>query len=342
MKIIGIVFGGCSAEHSESIRATIFLCKNIKSLFNKYKFKYFYLTKKNKWTNAEISEKMANNELKFDHKHIKDYDSTYCDDNRIISLKNVDVIYNTMMGDSGENGNIMGFADLVKVPIIGCTTLSSALCQNKYLTKRLVHDLGIRVVDDVYFDINIHKIKKIINKIKKKIGYPCFVKPYNLGTCAYIFKADNENELYNKLHDTIKNNSRSDKYLIEKFINNIEVRVFIYEDDNMNIHTNDKFVTKLNLKNLDGHDDLSLFNHVDNNIPSIIREKIKNYAIKIFKRFEMKDYARIDFFVEIDSNTIFFNEANTQPFIGSSNLKLMKDDGFNYADFFDMMIKKNI
>lgn len=341
MTIIGIIFGGSSSEHRESIRATRLLYKNISSLFDKYEFDFFYLTQKNQWANKKVSESMVKGKLPIDYKFTKHFHQRYCDSSRILELKNVDVIYNTMMGDCGENGNIMGFADLVKVPMIGCGILASALCQNKYLAKILAEAMGISIVDYIYLDINNDNIKNVIFDVKHKIGYPCFVKPDNLGTCSFVFKANNETELANKLLSTLKENFRSDKYLIEKYIDNTEVRVFVYQDKNDEIQYNDQYVTKLNMAKFDG-DDVSLFKHVKNNFSSHIRKKISSDALRIFKVFGMKDYARIDFFVENNTNKIYFNEANTQPFIGGYNIELMKKDKMSYSDFFEMMIKRNI
>lgn len=73
-----------------------------------------------------------------------------------------------------------------------------------------------------------------------------------------------------------------------------------------------------------------------------MRDKIRHYAVKIFKLFGMKDYSRIDFFVDTRTLKFYFNEANTQPFIGSSNIEYMQKDGISYASFLDTMIRRNL
>lgn len=344
MKTIAIVFGGYSSEHRESIKATKLLYKNINNLNEKYKFKYFYITKTNQWTTSEASKMMIKGKLSMNNDCTNNFNSKYCDNNRILELNKVDIIYSTMMGSCGENGNIMGLADLFKKPIIGCGILASAICLDKYLSKKLVQSEDIKIVDYLYVDKN-DDISNIIREIKKTIKFPCFVKPNNLGTCAYIFKADNEKEFESKFKKVLTNNTKSDKYLIEKYIKNTEMRIFIYEDANGELHTNDLYVTKLNLSHIDKkkkNDSSPLFHHIENNFPNKIRNKVKNYAIKIFKLFNMKDYSRIDFFIEDNSSEIYFNEANTQPFIGGCNVEYMLKDGLKYETFFEMMIKKNL
>ena len=85
-----------------------------------------------------------------------------------------------------------------------------------------------------------------------------------------------------------------------------------------------------------------LFDHIDNRLPNKIREKICKYAIRIFRFFGMKDYSRIDFFVDSTTYQIYFNESNTQPFLSTYNIKLMQRDGITYAHFLDTMIMKNL
>lgn len=87
---------------------------------------------------------------------------------------------------------------------------------------------------------------------------------------------------------------------------------------------------------------MSLFKHLDNDFPEKMRKKMCDYAVKLFRLLDMKDYARIDFFVQDDTDEIYFNEINTQPFIGSCNIEYMEREDLKYREFFDMMIRKNI
>jgi D-alanine-D-alanine ligase len=261
------------------------------------------------------------------------------DYSRISSLARVDVIYSTLMGTCGENGNIMGLADILNVPIIGCGILASALALNKRLSKVLVENASIPVVDYLFVGKNADG-NTVIEKINKSINFPCFVKPNNLGTCAYAFKAETASEFRRKWEETVSNNSYSDEYLIERFIPNIEVRVFLHQDSKGKLHANDKYVTTLR-EGAIGSGGV-LFDHVRTKLPDSVRKQIVRYSLKIFKLFDMKDYARIDFFVETSTNAIYFNEANTQPHIGSRGIELMEQDGFTYADFIETMIHRNL
>lgn len=331
--IVAVVFGGNSSEHTESIRAARILYKHaIKSeLEYKYNFEYFYLTRFNKWASSKDSFKVILSDETPEHIH--------CGYNRMSELADVDVVYTTMMGTCGENGNIMGLCDILNVPIIGCGILASSLALDKRLSKMLADKIKVPTVDCLYIDRH-EDVNELTEDVERKIQFPCFVKPVNLGTCAFVFRANNASEFIKKWTKTVKKNHRSDTYIIEKFIPNTEVRVFIWEDSHGRLHTNDQYVTELKEKALEVGG--GLFNHLDNTFSEEIRDQIARYAVRIFRVFGMKDYARIDFFVNLHTHEIYFNEANTQPFLSTYNIKLMKNDGISYAQFLDTMIKRNI
>lgn len=329
--IVAIVFGGNSTEHRESIRAAKMLYEHaIKSrLDTKYEFEYFYLSKSNKWAGPRQSFRV-----------LLSCESEDCDNfDRMIDLSQVDCIYSTMMGNSGENGNIQGLADLLGTPIIGCDIKASSICLDKHLSKLLAERIGVPTVE--YLCVNRNDdVNELVENIEKNIQFPCFVKPTNLGTCAFAFRANSPKEFIRKWTKTVEKNDRSSTYLIEKFIFNTEIRVFIYEDLDGKLCLNDQYVTELKEKALDVGG--SLFNHLDNKFSDEIRDQIAKYAIRIFRVLGMKDYSRIDFFIDNRTQQIYFNESNTQPFISTYTIKLMRRDGYTYAYFIDTMIRRNL
>ena len=329
---VGIIFGGSSPEHHESIRAARILYQHAirGKLDQKYNFLYFHLTRSNRWASSKYSKAVIQ-KRGGDHS-----DSGY---DRILDLKECDVLYSSMMGPCGENGNVMGLADLLNIPIIGCGILASALALDKFLSKLLAEKIGVPVVDYLQADRDDDP-DELIKSIEEGIGFPCFVKPTNLGTCAHIFRADNREEFRKKWRQTTRYNHYSRKYLIEKFIPNVEVRVFVYEDRDGHLQTNDQYNTTLIEKALIKGG--GLFDHVENKFSEETRALIRKYAKRIFRVFGMKDYSRIDFFVENETGQVYFNEANTQPFISGYNIKLMENDGYSYSDFLHSLVKKNL
>lgn len=339
--IVGVVFGGASLEHYESIRATRNLYKRCRHALRKhYRFHFFYLSKENKCASPNDSRKVASGNLS--SKKISHFDHLY-----LLDLSKVDVIYSTMMGTSGENGNVMGLADLLGKPIVGCGLLSSALCLDKLFAKRLAAAAGVHVVPylSVSKDIAPHELAH--RTTHELGGYPVFVKPCNLGTCYHVFRADNEHELLKKFRAACHDNPYSEKYLIEQWIPNKEVRVFVWQDEHDRLHTNDTYITSLNLDYLkDSKDskDSVLFHYHVNRFHHKVREQIQHWARKLFRVFGCRDYARIDFFVEDKTDVVYFNEVNTQPFLGgqSADTADSKHAHLPLAEFLHLMIQRRL
>lgn len=54
-------------------------------------------------------------------------------------------------GKNGEDGTLQGMFELAGIPVVGCNTLSSALCMDKERAHRIVRQAGIPVPQSVTF-----------------------------------------------------------------------------------------------------------------------------------------------------------------------------------------------
>ena len=96
----------------------------------------------------------------------------------------IDVVFPVMHGPLCEDGSIQGLLQLADVPFVGSGVLGSAIGMDKDVAKRLARDAGIPIVPY----IAAKKEKWLGNpsqydtEVEKKQGYPCFVKPANLGS----------------------------------------------------------------------------------------------------------------------------------------------------------------
>ena len=72
-----------------------------------------------------------------------------------------------------------------------------------------------------------------------------------------------------------------------------------------------------------------------------IETKIKEYAIKIFKALDGSGLSRVDFFVEKNTNRIFFNEINTMPGFTQISMypMLFEASGLKTKELIDELIK---
>lgn len=57
----------------------------------------------------------------------------------------VDAAFPVLHGKNGEEGTVQGVLELAGIPVVGCGTLSSAVCMDKGMAHRLAAEAGIKV-----------------------------------------------------------------------------------------------------------------------------------------------------------------------------------------------------
>lgn len=213
-----------------------------------------------------------------------------------------------MHGINGEDGRLQGLLEMCNVKIIGCGSLSSGLCMDKYRSHQLVRSYGITTADTRL----IHTNKDYdLTKMIDGLSYPLFIKPNRAGSSFGISKVFNQDELINAI-DQAK--AYDDDVIIESCIDGVEVGTGILQCrygtiigsvDMIKIHGdyydyNEKY-----------HGTTS---QIINPAPlgDALVETIKSIALKIFEILDCKGFARIDLFLTKD-NQIVFNEVNTIP-----------------------------
>ena len=78
-----------------------------------------------------------------------------------------------------------------------------------------------------------------------------------------------------------------------------------------------------------------------NMLGSNLDDELREIAIKVYKTIGAKGLARVDFFVEENTNVVYVNEINTMPDIteDSMYIKLFSAIGIEYTDVLDRLIK---
>jgi D-alanine-D-alanine ligase len=348
---VGIVFGGISAEHEVSIKSAISIVKNLK--LNKYNPIPIYVDIKGNWNFIDLLAgsndlilylQKCINEIK---KQLQNNNKTsyFIDSNKLKQL--VDVVLPIIHGKTGEDGIIQGFFELLNLPYVSSNILSSSITMDKEFTKILLKEKGIQVVP--YMSIKEYqyndKEKKndLIEYIKKSFSLPLFIKPVNCGSSIGIQKVIN----LDGLKKSISNAFRYDnKILIEQEIDAKEIEISIleniedYEQPIVSmpgiIIPNDEFYTyKAKYIMKDGAK-FEIPALIDDNLSNSIRSQAKN----IFKILECNCLARVDFFLENNTNKLFFNEINTIPGFTEISLypKLLDNYGIMYSELLDKLI----
>ena len=317
-----IIFGGNSPEHDIS-------CMSAKSVINNIDLKLFDIkvcgiSKDNIW--YEYNDKYENLDKSWLNKNIKKID------NIIEFLKQFDVVFPLIHGSNGEDGKLQGLFDLFDIKYVGSKTLTSSIGMDKEMSKILFEHLNIKQVPYIVINDDYD-----LRDIEEQVNFPVIVKPANGGSSIGIKRANNKKELKKAINEALKYDK---KVIIEEFIKARELEIAILKDKNKVIISDIGEIVPSN----DFYDFKAKYKSNSKLIiPATINEETKNkiidYAIKIFKNINAENYSRIDFFLE--NNEIYINEINTIPGFTEISMypKLMVNMGITYKDLITKLIK---
>ncbi len=328
---LGIVYGGVSTEHDISVMSAKSVIENLDK--EKYEIHEIYINKYGKWYEVIDDEK----------------EEIY---NLIWTLKKLDVVFPVLHGLGGEDGTIQGMLEMLKVPYVGCKVLASSVGMDKVYAKIIFEKAGIPEAPYVYIkkkengyiivNENFEEEEFKVESITKKLNYPMFVKPSNSGSSVGVKKATNNEEL--KM--AIENAGQYDnKILIEQGINAREVECAILDGTEVRASTVGEIMSAEEFYSFDAKYNIPESKTI---IPADISkeqiEQIQKLAIRAFKAIDGSGLARVDFFIEKDTNKIYINEINTMPGFTKISMypKLFEAVGIKYSELLDKLIANAI
>ncbi len=344
---LGVIFGGQSSEHEVSRISAEAIIKNISK--DKYNLFLIGITKQGKWLlfSGDISEipdgsweKSNLNKQAFISPDASIGGLVTFEDGKTEIIK-LDCVIPVLHGKNGEDGTVQGLLELAEIPVVGCDTASCAACMDKTITNSVLSYNGINKPAFYWFyEYDFKKnSEKYLNEIERVISsYPMFVKPANSGSSVGISKADNKEELV-KAIDIAAREDR--KILIEKGIVGQEVECAVLGNDEPIASVAGEIVPSndfydYDAKYLSGSSDL----FIPARIPEDVSEEIRETAVSTYKIMGCTGLARVDFFVEKDTNKVFLNEINTFPGFTSISMypKLMNESGIRFTELIDRLI----
>ena len=259
-------------------------------------------------------------------------------------VKRLDIVFPAVHGSHGEDGTLQGLFELADIPYVGCATLGSALTNDKILTKMILRQSNVPVLDDFYVSREdwLNDPDTIIQKITSKFEYPLFIKPATLGSSIGVGRADSEILLRSSI-DIAANFDR--RIIIEPAITNgIEINCAVMGYGNQfEASTLEQPVTwddflSFEDKYLSGGEAMKSAERI---IPAPISDEltqqIKEMTVNAFRAVDGRGVARIDYLVKPETSEVYLNEINTMP--GSVAFYLWREDGYSTTDVVEKLIK---
>lgn len=324
---LGIIHGGISTEHEVSEMSAKSVIENLDK--DKYEIHDIFINKYGKWFECEGDQK---EEIR----------------NLVWYLKELDVVFPVLHGLGGEDGTIQGMMEMLKIPYVGCGVLASSVGMDKVYTKIIFEKaciaqtpyVYIKKTDDTYIMLNenFDEEELQIDKITSKLKFPMFVKPSNSGSSVGVKKATNNDELKMAIQYAGQYDC---KILVEQGVEGREVECAILDGDEIQASTVGEILSAEEFYSFDAKYNIPESRTV---IPAEIKqeqiEEIRKLAVKAFKAIDGKGLARVDFFIEKETNKIFINEINTMPGFTKISMypKLFETVGVPYSELLDRLI----
>lgn len=344
---VALIFGGKSGEHEVSLRSAASVLKALDP--EKYQVIPIGITKEGQWRSAAQLDSPGFAEILEGGRPAllaaepaeKPQLQIRSTNQHLMRLADIDVVFPVLHGTYGEDGTIQGLLEMANIPYVGAGVLGSAVGMDKDVMKRLLLEAGIPTAAFISFlDSQWAKQpNKICGEIETKLGYPCFIKPANMGSSVGISKAKNLDELC----AAIDLASRFDrKIIVEQFVDGQEIECSVLGNDEPQASIPGEIVPchefyDYDAKYVDDRSELI----IPARLTPEVTEQVRKLAVKTFLMAECSGMARVDFFVERGSHQVMVNEINTLPGFTSISMypKLWEASGLSYAQLLDKLIE---
>ncbi|MEN9852505.1 MAG: hypothetical protein RI996_448 [Candidatus Parcubacteria bacterium] len=312
-KRVGVVRGGPSSEHHASLSSGAHILKNLDSSY--YEPVDIYIDKTGTWHEAGVP--------------VDPYEV----------LQFVDIVFNALHGEYGEDGTVQAIFDDAKIAHTGSDTFASRIAIHKHDTKALLAKTGIKMPRSRI--VRPHSKSKETNlaEIWRTLHHPLIIKPNASGSAVGISIARSFTELTQSVEYILASGHSA---LIEEYVKGSEVSVSIianYRGESLyaaipsHIRYEGEFLSNSIQKNAEYRvEPMKHFSPIE-------RELVLRTAKHIHRELGLGQYSRIDFIIA--KNGIYFIEANTLPGLSPHSIfvKALEESGIAFSDFLTHVVE---
>jgi len=264
------------------------------------------------------------------------------------AVAKIDVAVPIFHGLNGEDGSMQGVLELMNVPYTSSGLVGSAVGMDKIAMKQLFRGCGFPVLTNVWFARGAwdQGPDAILSEIEREIGFPCFVKPANLGSSIGISKARDLETLRHAMEVAFEYDRR---VLVEPGVEQpleINCSAMGFENDvtasvcEMPVSWEDflTFDEKYIANAKGGKGGMANLKHqIPAPIGDALTVRIQDLTRDIFRALDCKGVVRVDFLLDRTSEMLYVNEINTIP--GSLAFPLWEPMGIPYPKLIDQLVE---
>lgn len=363
---VGLLFGGCSGEHEVSIRSAQAIARalTVPQNADKYTLMPIYIQKEGQWQAGDLPQQILtagtppNRLTEVESSSVESISpestppaleplSTQMVERWRMpqQVAEVDVWFPILHGPNGEDGTVQGLLQLMQVPFVGSGVLGSAMGMDKVAMKMAFAQAGLPQVK--FIPVNRSQIwsnpcvfPKLCDRIEAELGYPCFVKPANLGSSVGIAKVRTRSQLEAALDSAASYDRR---LIVEAAVDSPrEVECAVLGNDTPKASVVGEITYQSDFydyetKYTEGLAELV----IPAAIPEAIARQIQDMSLQAFAAIDAAGIARVDFFYVPSTGEVLINEINTMPGFTATSMypRLWAASGVPFETLVDRLIQ---
>ncbi len=253
----------------------------------------------------------------------------------------VDVIFPVLHGTFGEDGTVQGLLELADLPYVGAGVLGSALGMDKEVQKRLFLQAKLPVAGFISVLRREWQAgrKAVLRQAQRRLRFPVFVKPANLGSSVGITKVKRAAELPAAIEHAFEFDR---KILVEQGIIGREIEVSVLGNDEPRASVPGEVIPGREFYDYTAKylEDSTRF-LVPARLSRAQVRRCQELAVAAFRALDCAGMARVDFLMSRRSGRVYVNEVNTIPGFTAISMypKLWEASGLPYARLLDSLIE---
>jgi D-alanine-D-alanine ligase len=308
MKIrVAVIYGGRTGEHEVSVRSAKAILAGLDP--EKYEKIEYFIDQQGKWSPGPILPEPG-------------------------AHPGIDVVFPVLHGTFGEDGTMQGLLELADLPYVGAGVLASAISMDKEMMKRVCKERMLPIVEYVTVTRDCPNVREAC----LRLSFPVFVKPANLGSSVGISKAHDAADLEAAFALAAQYDR---KVIVERAIAGRELECSVLG--------NQAPIPSLPCEILPSrefydYEDKYLLDLAQTRVPADLpaerTEELRHLAVECYRAVECEGMARVDFFLEAETNRLYINEINTIPGFTSISMypKMWEHSGIAFAELLDRLI----
>ena len=315
-KVVGLIFGGASGEHDVSIRSAATVAEGLASGANKerYRVQHVYIDRQGRWWGDAIARQVLSSGQALADDGGRPGFSGFPD-----GCLEVEIWYPVLHGPNGEDGTIQGLFSLMQRPFVGSGVLGSAVGMDKLAMKAAFSAAGLP--QGPYRPVLASELgsnNQLLEELETQLGYPCFIKPANLGSSVGISKATNRSELQAGLDLAASHDSR---LLVEKGLQVRELECAVLGGQHLKASVLGEVSFDADWYDYETKYSSGLSStQIPADLPEAISSRAQLLAIEAVQAVGASGLSRVDFFYEEASGSLLINEINTLPGFTSQSM----------------------